>query len=86
MILTRKLLVAVLVSSTTLTIAQQPGSVLNTDQETIYSSSPGISKNSAQSEHCKELHKKIDELKGKPQRRYAAAQRYKAECTNQDRQ
>lgn len=30
--------------------------------------------------HCKELSRKIEQLKGKPQRRYAAAERYKAEC------
>ena len=31
-------------------------------------------------EHCKELSRKVEALKGKPQRRYAAAQRYEAEC------
>ena len=31
-------------------------------------------------EHCRELSRKIEALKGRPQRRYAAAQRYEAEC------
>ena len=31
-------------------------------------------------ERCKNLSRKVEALKGKPQRRYAAAQRYEAEC------
>lgn len=31
-------------------------------------------------EHCQELSRKMEALKGRPQRRYAAAQRYEAEC------
>lgn len=31
-------------------------------------------------ERCKDLSRKVEALKGKPQRRYAAAQRYEAEC------
>ncbi|MDH3639116.1 MAG: hypothetical protein OES09_11755 [Gammaproteobacteria bacterium] len=30
--------------------------------------------------HCEELRKRIDELKGKPQRRKAASDRYDLEC------
>lgn len=37
-----------------------------------------------QSRHCNALLKKIEELKGKPQRRYAASERFKMEC--QERQ
>ena len=47
----------------------------------IYSSSPGITGKSKQSDHCAELARKVEALKGKPQRRYAAAERYKQECT-----
>ena len=32
------------------------------------------------SKYCKELNKKINELKGKPQRRFTAMERYKQEC------
>ena len=31
-------------------------------------------------ERCKNLSRNVEALKGKPQRRYAAAQRYEAEC------
>lgn len=31
-------------------------------------------------ERCRELSRQVEALKGKPQRRYAAAQRYEAEC------
>ena len=30
--------------------------------------------------HCQALSRKVDQLKGKPQRRYVAAERYKHEC------
>jgi len=30
--------------------------------------------------HCRHLKQKVDELKGKPQRRHVALQRYKLEC------
>ena len=33
-----------------------------------------------QQKYCKELSERIKKLKGKPQRRYAAIQRHKAEC------
>ena len=31
-------------------------------------------------ERCRKLRKEVEALKGKPQRRFAAAQRYEAEC------
>ena len=31
-------------------------------------------------ERCRKLSKEVEALKGKPQRRFAAAQRYEAEC------
>lgn len=30
--------------------------------------------------HCKELSRQVEALKGKPQRRFAASERYKREC------
>lgn len=36
---------------------------------------------SNESERCQELLREIDQLKGKPQRRITAQQRYEAECT-----
>jgi len=32
--------------------------------------------------YCAELSQKVQELKGKPQRHYAAQKRYEAECKN----
>ena len=81
----RRSLILVLTLFFTPIFAQQPGSIMGSEQKPIYSSSPGISGNSVRSEHCKKLYKKIDALKGKPQRRYTAAQRYKDECTDQNR-
>lgn len=77
----RNTLVIPLILFSCISFAQQPGSVMSTENKPIYSSSPNINKGAAQSEHCTELYKNMESLKGKPQRRYAAAQRYKMECT-----
>ena len=45
----------------------------------------GNSKQQQQSEHCSRLSRQIEALKGKPQRRAAAVERYKLECTNNKR-
>ena len=37
---------------------------------------------SVESERCQELLSEIDQLKGKPQRRMTAQQKYEAECTS----
>ena len=63
-----------------LSLAQQPMSVMKKDAEPLYSSSPRINSGEERSEYCTKLAKQVDELKGKPQRRYAAAQLYKQEC------
>ena len=52
-----------------------------TTGQPIYSSSPKIHKQTADSKHCTEFSQKIETLKGKPQQRYAASQRYREECT-----
>ena len=77
----RNTLVIPLILFSCISLAQQPGSVMNTENKPIYSSSPSINKGAAQSQHCTELYKNMESLKGKPQRHYAAAQRYKMECT-----
>ena len=43
------------------------------------------SPNEEQARHCKELSRQMEKLKGKPQRRYAVAERYKAECQSPSR-
>ena len=70
----------ILLLFSSLSLAQQPMSVMSKDAEPLYSSSPRISSSEERSENCKRLAKQVEELKGKPQRRYAAAQRYKQEC------
>lgn len=83
MLTIRNLLATLLVSFSTMSLAQQPGSVMmKPDQQPMYSSSPTINKSSESSEHCSQLAKAVEALKGKPQRRHAAAMRYQQECTN----
>ncbi|TNF91898.1 MAG: hypothetical protein EP297_14720 [Gammaproteobacteria bacterium] len=49
----------------------------------MYSASPSINRGDAQSEHCKQLSLQVQKLKGKPQQRWAASERYQAECVKQ---
>ena len=42
-------------------------------------------KTSASDSKCSELAREVEALKGKPQRRYVAKQRYEAECLNGQR-
>ena len=62
------------------TLAQQPATATRSNMQPIYSSSPSISRETDESRHCTELAKRVDALKGKPQQRYAAAERYRQEC------
>ena len=66
---------------TPLANAQQPDTSPSQANQPIYSSSPKISGSTKTSEHCTKLRAEVDKLVGKPQRRYAAMERYKAECT-----
>lgn len=83
----RALVVTTLVFWGSAAAAQQPGSVMYSNEpainsgQPIYSSSPDIHKGDEQSKHCTELARKVETLKGKPQQRYAASERYKIECT-----
>lgn len=47
------------------------------DQSQLTSPAGG---DTAKFERCEKLAKEVEALKGKPQRRYTAAQRYEAEC------
>jgi len=72
---------------TTNVLAQQHDNEMESNKppissgQPIYSSSPKIHKQTSDSKYCAELSKKIEKLKGKPQQRYAASQRYREECT-----
>lgn len=86
----RALLVIIQVFWLSTVLAQQPGSIMYSNEpaissgQSIYSSSPNIHKGDEQSKHCTELARKVEALKGKPQQRYAASERYKMECTNRE--
>lgn len=62
-----------------------PDDVLKTPSDAI-TQKPEISTQEKEQEElrkrCKEMSKRIEKLKGKPLRRGAMADRYKAECTN----
>jgi hypothetical protein len=62
------------------TFAQQPAGAMEKNRQPMYSSSPKINRNTDESKHCTELAKRVEALKGKPQQRYAASERYKQEC------
>ena len=59
---------------------KQPQSVMfsNNQDQSQLTSPAGV--DTAKSERCERLAKELEALKGKPQRRYTAAQRYEAEC------
>ena len=84
----KKLIISLMVFWVSMASAQQPGSVMYsgepavTSGQPIYSSSPNIQKGAEQSKHCADLARKVEALKGKPQQRFAASERYKMECTS----
>ncbi|HSG10290.1 MAG TPA: hypothetical protein VLB10_00915 [Gammaproteobacteria bacterium] len=57
----------------------QPAAPAEIDDR-FYERKPGITANEEQSARCKQLRHRIAELKGKPQRRHAAVERYRNEC------
>ena len=54
---------------------QQPNPVFQQDKNE--------SPDEERARHCKELSRKMEKLKGKPQRRFAVSERYKLECQSQ---
>lgn len=58
----------------------RPQSIMfdHTDDKSDLTTSPARAAD--RSERCAELARQVDALKGKPQRRFAASQRYEAEC------
>jgi hypothetical protein len=57
----------------------QPATPAEIDDR-FYEKKPVISVTEEQSARCKQLRHRIAELKGKPQRRHAAVERYRNEC------
>ena len=60
--------------------AEKGQSIMFGDQDPIYTEKTRDSSTTEQAEHCKQLRRQMDELKGKPQRRNAVSQRYRLEC------
>ena len=64
---------------------EQGGEAEKGMQKPMYSSSPNMNWNtSEESQRCAELARKVQQLKGRPQQRYVAQQRYEAECMAPD--
>ena len=61
-------------------VAEKGQSIMFGDPDPVYTES--VTKDPAQekADYCNELRKQMDELKGKPQQRNAAVQRYQLEC------
>ena len=55
------------------------------DQDPIYTEKTRDSSTTDMAEHCKQLRRQMDEMKGKPQRRNAVVQRYRLECDQNER-
>lgn len=65
--------------------AEKGQSIMFGDQDPIYTEKTPDREAAGMAEHCKQLRRQMDDLKGKPQRRNAVAQRYRLEC-DQDEQ
>ncbi len=60
--------------------AEKGQSIMFGDPDPIYQERTRDTTAEEHNEHCKQLRRQMDELKGKPQRRHAVAERYKLEC------
>ena len=76
-----QLITVILITAAGTSIAEkQPPSIMfsNSSEQSQLTSPTGV--DTAKSDRCEKLAKEVEALKGKPQRRYTAAQRYEAEC------
>ena len=62
------------------THAEKGQSIMFGDTDPIYQERKRDMAAEEHSEHCKQLRRQMEELKGKPQRRHAVAERYRLEC------
>ena len=60
--------------------AEKGQSIMFGDPDPIYQERTRDTAAEEHSEHCKQLHRQMEELKGKPQRRHAVVERYRLEC------
>ena len=64
----------------TATLAEKGQSIMFGDPDPLYQEKKRDTAAEEHSEHCRQLRRQMDELKGKPQRRHAVVERYKLEC------
>ena len=60
--------------------AEKGQSIMFGDQDPLYSDSATTSPAKEKADHCSNLRRQMDELKGKPQSRNAVVQQYQLEC------
>ena len=60
--------------------AEQGRSIMFEDNAPVFTDQTRDTSSVDLAEHCKQLRRQMDELKGKPQRRNAVVQRYRLEC------
>lgn len=60
--------------------AEKGQSIMFGDPDPIYQEKTLDTTADEQNEHCKQLRRQMEELKGKPQRRWAVSERIKLEC------
>jgi hypothetical protein len=60
--------------------AEKGQSIMFGDQDPLYSSSAATDPDRERADHCSELRKQMDELKGSPQKRNAVVRQYELEC------
>lgn len=60
--------------------AEKGQSIMFGDQDPVYTEKTRDTSATDLTEHCKQLRRQMDDLKGKPQRRNAVVQRYRLEC------
>lgn len=80
-----RLLIFVIIAFFPLSIhAANKESIMFKDPEPKKQEAPQAAATDEHAKHCTALRKQINELKGKPQRRYAASERYKLECLSSE--
>lgn len=62
--------------------AETSQSIMFTDPDAVSDKKPLTSVANKQETYCKKLRQQMQELKGKPQRRWTVSQRIKVECEN----
>ncbi len=70
-------------AASTLATAEKAPSVMFEPPEQTINTTPPLERSST-GDKCEALLRRIEELKGKPQQRHTARERYKQECTQPD--